>query len=182
MRIAVIAWGSLIWNPGNLQITGPWRNNGPLLPVEFARISRDGRVTLVIFEGAQPQRTYWARSSFDNIQACRNNLAKREGTCPDYIHGLDVNGQLYGKPSPIAVKAVKTWLEAHTHELDAAVWTGLPSNWEEKRGRPFSPEDVVQYLRDLDNERRQRAREYFQKAPQQIQTAVRQRIAQCFGW
>lgn len=48
MAIAILGWGSLIWCPGNLRIRGPWRHDGPVLPIEFARISADGRLTLVV--------------------------------------------------------------------------------------------------------------------------------------
>lgn len=48
MRIVIPGWGSLIWNPGNLAMTGEWQPDGPMLPVEFARVSTDGRLTLVI--------------------------------------------------------------------------------------------------------------------------------------
>jgi 1-acyl-sn-glycerol-3-phosphate acyltransferase len=49
MRIAVLGWGSLIWSPGNLKIDREWHEDGPFLPIEFARVSQDGRLTLVLF-------------------------------------------------------------------------------------------------------------------------------------
>lgn len=49
MKIAVLGWGSLIWDQGNLQINDDrWHTAGPLLPIEFARISGGSRLTLVI--------------------------------------------------------------------------------------------------------------------------------------
>lgn len=51
MKIACLGWGSLIWNPGDLKIkTEDWFSGGPILPIEFVRISTDKRVTLVIDE------------------------------------------------------------------------------------------------------------------------------------
>ena len=40
MKIALLAWGSLIWKPGTLHITGHWNTGGPVLPIEFSRIER----------------------------------------------------------------------------------------------------------------------------------------------
>ena len=48
MQVAVIDWGSLISSPGILGLQSRWHHDGPPLPVEFARISRDNRLTLVI--------------------------------------------------------------------------------------------------------------------------------------
>ena len=49
MKIAVIGWGSLIWSKRDLEIEGDWIiGGGPVLPLEFSRVSKDGRLTLVI--------------------------------------------------------------------------------------------------------------------------------------
>jgi hypothetical protein len=61
MQIAIVGWGSLIWCPGSLQIKSGWHRDGPPLPVEFARISGDGRLTLVIHPGSKEQQTLWLR-------------------------------------------------------------------------------------------------------------------------
>jgi hypothetical protein len=50
MKVVVIAWGSLVWNRGQLAVTTEFQPNGPLLPIEFSRVSGDGRLTLVIDE------------------------------------------------------------------------------------------------------------------------------------
>ncbi len=76
-----------------------------------------------------------------------------------YIHGLDANGETYGKSEESVVKAVTAWLDDHSHEVDGAVWTELVSNWQAKRQRKFSPEDVVRYLERICDETRQHAKE-----------------------
>lgn len=50
MNITILGWGSLIWDQRDLPISGDWQLGGPALPIEFSRISRDGRLTLVIDE------------------------------------------------------------------------------------------------------------------------------------
>lgn len=86
MNIAVVAWGSLIWDPKTLAISGRWRTDGPRLPIEFARISSGGRLTLVLHPPSVWQKTYWTLSTHDVIDAARANLAKRESSPIDRIH------------------------------------------------------------------------------------------------
>jgi hypothetical protein len=41
MKIAIIAWGSLIWDPRTLQITGKdWPRNGPIIQLRIFPASR----------------------------------------------------------------------------------------------------------------------------------------------
>ncbi len=74
MEIAVIGWGSLIWCPGSLRIKTKWRSEGPDLPIEFARISSDGRLTLVIHRlaGTAP---LLAISELETLTEARENLS-----------------------------------------------------------------------------------------------------------
>jgi hypothetical protein len=61
LKIAVLGWGSLIWNPGQLDIEQEWHEDGlSILPVDFARISSRDWLTLVSVEGVPLQRTLWA--------------------------------------------------------------------------------------------------------------------------
>lgn len=47
-KIAILAWGSLYWDKRTLAIQSEWNEDGPTLPIAFSRISKDGRLTLVI--------------------------------------------------------------------------------------------------------------------------------------
>src|SRR5208337_1469363 len=80
MKIAVLAWGSLVGEPRDLQAAGTFAPNGPLLPIEFCRVSADGRLTLVIDEtfGAICT-TYSASSALQDLDAAVENLRLREG-------------------------------------------------------------------------------------------------------
>ena len=62
MKIAILGWGSLIWQPKDLKFDANigWKEKGPILPIEFARISKDGRLTLVITKDAKEVKTYFA--------------------------------------------------------------------------------------------------------------------------
>ena len=49
MNIGCLGWGSLIWFPNGLPIA-KWESDGPILPIEFARQSKNGQLTLVLMD------------------------------------------------------------------------------------------------------------------------------------
>jgi hypothetical protein len=68
LKSAVLAWGSLVWDPRDLQTAAEFVANGPLLPIEFCRISADGRLTLVIDETVGTVcTTYSAPSALESL-------------------------------------------------------------------------------------------------------------------
>jgi hypothetical protein len=182
-EIAVLGWGSLIWCPGGLRIKTKWRSDGPKLPIEFARISRDGRLTLVILPGAEDQQVYWALSEFDDLGDAGRNLKEREGCGSKDIHSLTASGQTAGDIPAMVIESVRGWLAAR-EQVNAAIWTGLTTNWPEKRRQEFSSEDAVRYLKGLESDRDRaattfnRAQEYVKSAPSLIQTRVRRAMQQ----
>ncbi len=178
MNIAILGWGSLVWCPGSLRIRTRWRLEGPVLPIEFARISEDGRLTLVIHPGSAGQPTYWALSEFADREEARSNVCEREGSPLHAIHYLDLEGEAAeGILSGIRERVTK-WL-VQGKNIQAVIWTGLQSNWKEKRGSEFTPEDGIRFLLDLEAEqdrakaKYERAREYVRNAPPGVDTAVR---------
>ncbi len=184
MNIAVIGWGSLIWCPGSLRIRTKWRTDGPVLPIEFARISDDGRLTLVIHSGSTPQPTYWALSELTDLEDARKNLKEREGCSLNAVHYFPKDDASPSIPPEVETE-LQSWLPKH-EKVEAAIWTGLTTNWREKRNRDFSPEDAVRYLGEVHADRRltktyERAKEYVQNAPPSMQTEVRKRMREK-GW
>ena len=186
MNIAVIGWGSLIWCPGNLRIKTRWRVDGPRLPIEFTRISEDGRLTLVILPGPKEQGTYWAVSECESLNKARRNLLEREGANAADIH-YTVRGEPQTRDANCVIsEQISEWI-ASRNDLGAAIWTGLSSNWNKKRGQDFTSEDAVRYLeclKGLGSRTRteyQRAREYITNAPPLVGTEVRQML-RARGW
>ena len=181
MNIAVIGWGSLLWDKerGELRLRSPrWRKAGPRLPLEFARKSTDGRLTLVIHRPSALQRAYWSLSQLESIDAAREDLATREGPTPlKNIHWATREGR--GDPADDVRRRVLEWLSEHAN-VDAAIWTGLPP-------KDLDGSDVVAaaiaYLTGLDDGTAtfRKAKKYVACAPPQIQTAVR-RAMQQRGW
>ena len=64
----------------------PWKTDGPELPLEFSRISKDGRLTLVIDElnGADCLSLY-AYNPRTSIIGVMRDLRTREGTTEKWI-------------------------------------------------------------------------------------------------
>lgn len=180
-RIAIIGWGSIIWDARDLPIDGDWHVDGPALPLEFARISKNGRLTLVIAPSlAGPSKTCWALSSSATLEMARRNLCDREETIDSMIHSVSRDGGIGGGASGDTVDVVGAWVR--TRALSGAIWTGLGSNWATKRGCGFSVNDALTYLDELPQETADKAKEYIIKAPDQIMTPLRITLQRERGW
>ncbi len=180
MRIAVIGWGSLIWCRRELRLSSNWYPDGPELPIEFARISSGDRLTLVILPGSQRQSTYWAKSQFQDLENARANLKEREGTRRlNPIHFIRRDGVSHPDLRQEVKATMEVWMRRKPN-IDAAIWTGLQSNWKKMRGKPFNPYDAIAYLKELDDS--SQAEGYIRKAPSRIQSVVRQMVESELGW
>src|ERR1700678_3318401 len=113
MRIAIFGWGSLIWCPGSLKLATRWFRDGPMLPVEFARISKGDPVTLVVHRDSRDQRTLWAIGDSDSICAAQDSLREREGTPRNVIHCGSAGGEYSPTVSERIRSAISEWLRAH---------------------------------------------------------------------
>ena len=204
MRIAVLGWGSLIWNPRDLRIAGGWQPDGPFLPIEFARISATGppRLTLVLRQDADRVRTLWAQSALDKLDDAIKNLAKREHTSIENIGYVKDGDQplasrsrlrsvadTHPEPTPDARSAGALlqhldWWRSE-RQLDAVIWTDLPSNFEEvvrPHGQPIplSGASAAAYLNGLPDATF--AEEYVRRAPSQVRTTIRRHLEKKLGW
>jgi hypothetical protein len=176
MRITFLGWGSLIWKLGCLKIKGCWKTDGPFLPIEFARISKDGRLTLVLYSHASNVQTLWALSAYNDLKQSIENLACREETSKGNIGFANIlNNSSHCNTVPNILPIIQRW--AREKKLDAVVWTDLCSNFKE-----LNEDNVIEYLRNLKGETLCKAKTYICKAPKQIKTKIRLRIIQEFGW
>jgi len=177
LKFALLAWGSLVWNPGELKITGDWKKDGPCLPIEFARKSGDGRLTLVLFPGAKKVKTLWAFAKSRDLQEVICNLARREGTTTNNIGYVSItDGQKTKKDEVHVLPIIESW--AKQKQLNAVVWTNLPPKFE----GDLTPENVLTYLKGLDASDAHNAEVYVRNAPRQIRTEIRSRIENELGW
>ena len=184
MRIALLGWGSLIWDPQTLRVAGEWTLDGPILPIEFSRVSDNGRLTLVIDEeNGVPAVTRTAISALNDLELAIVNLQNRE-RMPNksrigFIDKIDGNrSQRASKSHGTTCDRIQAW--ANDRQVDAVLWTALGPRFLEKTGETFSPEAAVRYLGTLDGQIRQDAFSYIRRAPPEICTPVRERFQQQF--
>jgi len=176
MKIAILAWGSLIWAPKDLKINNEWASDGPTLPIEFSRVSRDGRLTLVIDEVyGTPVTTYWALSKFNEMSEAIKNLKKREGTNSKGIGFIDlINGPTETRIPPRLKSEIIDW--AKSKQIQGVVWTDLKSNFLDKKKTNFSFDAAMEHLNSLNETGRKQADEYIAKAPAQTRTSFREHL------
>lgn len=180
MRIAILGWGSLIWDQRDLPISGDWERGGPVLPIEFSRIStrgeRAGCLTLVINEQHGVKvTTRFALSPRTKLDQAIADLRIREGTSSDsigYVNLVSDTVRVYTRQQhPNACSAIKAWAQAQ--RWDAVVWTALPSNFDTEKKNPFSVDAAIQHLNGLVEPAKSHALAYLQKAPLEVVTPVR---------
>ena len=179
MTIACLGWGSLIWDPRNLPICSEWRTDGPELPIEFARQSQDGRITLVIVGGARPVPVLWAMLDVPSIGDARRSLAEREGISADNAKHSIGAWTADIRSSHGEIETIANW--AKVAPVTGVVWTALKPRFGGRLIKPAGSQ-VVRYLLGLEPDKRRRAEEYIRRAPAQIKTAYRERIERELGW
>jgi hypothetical protein len=186
VKSAVLAWGSLVWDPRDLQTAAKFLPDGPSLPIEFCRIAADGRLTLAIDENFGALcKTYSALSGLENLDAAIENLRAREGTPNAQAVGFlepaaERQSDFAMQSHPQVVATIGAWATAKGY--DAAIWTALTSNFDEwgKGGEPFSVSAALQYLETLEGDDPTKfaaALAYIRKAPLEVETPVREEVA-----
>lgn len=178
MIIGCLGWGSLVWDPRELPIQRCWFQDGPLIPVEFARQSSDGRLTLVVVASGVPVRVPWALFTVHDLSEARDALRKREGV-PESARARIASFSA-GEDPACSLAGVSEWVAKQG--LDAIVWTALPPRFKEEDGRAPSIDEAVEYLRALPYEQQRHAERYVRLAPAQVDTPFRRRFESEFGW
>lgn len=176
MRIACLGWGSLIWKSDGLRLKSVWKQDGPELPVEFARQSKDGRITLVICESAKPLPVLWAELECSSLDEAIEALRSREGTVARHIGSWSTQTS---KLQDRSASVIAPWAERES--IDGVVWTGLGPKFAGNDVMP-SCDEVIAYLKAASGDTRRLAEEYIRKAPIQIATTYRTRIEKELGW
>lgn len=121
--------------------------------------------------------TRFVELSYANAEQAQEALAGREGS------GIESIG-LWPGPAPkyaVGAETVAQWGAASGY--DAVIWTALRPKFRGVFGLvPENADDVVRYLRELDEEASCRARDYVCNAPPEVRTPYRAVIEAEFGW
>ena len=147
------------------------------MPIEFARTSQDGRLTLVLTAGTPAVPALWTELDYTKPLHAKEALAGREGCV------ISAAGLWPGKQPEHAVgaDAIAAW--AAERGMDAVVWTALKPKFNKVDGQgPDSAAKAVNYLKQLDATSQARAREYVERAPPQVTTPFRSAFEQELGW
>lgn len=176
MHIAILGWGSLLWDkkPDFDKHHELWEFDGPELMIEFSRISqsRNSALTLVIdpTNGASCRVAHTKSNRSDPVDAICD-LQSREGTIRANmgIHFADGSQNKFKNQSALAT--IKAWAKAKA--IDVVIWTDLQSNFEKVCGQPFSVENAVVHLSTLDGEAKSGAAKYVWQAPTFVITPLR---------
>ena len=173
MKIACLGWGALVWDPQDLPVEA-WHRDGPPMQLEFARLSDEGWLTMVLVPRADRAQCLWAPMRADSLAEARAALAAREGIQADSIErevgywSNEVESQfLHGK-------VVGDW--AIQKGIEAVVWNALPPR------RVPTSEHAVSTLRSLSGEQLRRAEETIRQTHRQIDTPYRRRIEAELSW
>lgn len=197
VKIGCLGWGSLLWNPKGLPVREKWFEDAPLLPIEFARKSSKGRLTLVIVPTQEePVRSLWALFSVGDLATACEALRVREGIGKDKaqyvgrwsargagttVASAGAAGTQAARPDPVC-RAIGEW--GSRLGLDAVVWTALPPGdfGDPPAERAPTEEEALEYVNTRPHEERLVAEEYIRRAPVQIDTPLRRVFAAKLGW
>ena len=186
MKIAIISWGSLITTGTNrgLQITGSFQSGGPIVPVEFSRISqsgdRSGCLTLVLDEiDGVNVLTHFATSAHNNLDSALSNLRTVENIDLTYSVGYvnlirNTERGWAREHHPVSCNTIKAW--ARVRGFDAVIWTSLLPNFEHITGVPFSVASAVNYVNTLSPQLKEKTIEYIKESPDDIVTPVKNEL------
>ncbi len=148
------------------------------MPIEFARQSSDGRITLVIAEAAIPVPVLWSTLSVDSLDDAKQALASREEISDRFLE-RSIGYWCPATNSPHREsQQIGQW--AGSRSLRGVVWTALKPKFEGKYLKPSCPQ-ILRYLSGLDENSKRAAEKYIRNTPAQIRTSYRESIERCVG-
>ncbi|QIE56424.1 hypothetical protein G5B40_13715 [Pikeienuella piscinae] len=186
-RIAVIGWGSLIWDLDDLapKVEGPWlMRAGPSLPFEFSRISPKRQNALALCldpEHGAPCPTNAILSMRADIHQAAEDLRARERAREiGFIGAFCARTGFHRSRLPEITPVFAEWCEATG--AAGAVWTDLDSNFTGMNGSDYSIAAAIAYLRTLEGASLDEAVRYIERAPETTETPLRSALRADTWW
>ena len=183
--IAVIGFGSLIWDLEILTplVRGPWQmDKGPLLPLEFTRISPKRKLALALcidLMDGKDCMTSVIHSTRTTVAEARRDLARRERAPEGFIGAICLNtGLMGGRPRTAGI--VGQWCQQAGYS--GAVWTDILPNFIAQQNVDWTVRDGIDYLKTLDEEGLAEAVQYIELAPRAVDTPLRRGLAKDDWW
>jgi hypothetical protein len=182
--IAILGWGSLLWDkcyPEFEQHHGPWELDGPLLNLEFSRVSssRDNALTLVIDpHHGSACRVAYAMSERRNSQDAIADLCSREKTTSDNIGCYFADESAHRAKDARSLGTISQW--AQTRLLDVVIWTDLGPSFEDVPNADFVCA-AIRHIQQLPPTGKAKAAEYVWRSPTFVDTPLR-RALQVAPW
>jgi hypothetical protein len=181
VKIAIIGWGSLLRKNKTLNLLDGWKDDGPFLPIEFAYASKREFLTLVLNPSSPTVKTYWGLSSFENLEAAIETVAKFAGAKIDEIGFLSTDDKNYcNKISPEIQLPLMDWLAEKC--LDNVIWLDTRSNFKDVTHLEFTLDAAVDYIMGLGKNEALAMERYVIATPEQIETPLRDRLRRELGW
>lgn len=181
MKIALLAWGSLVWDhrPQFDEHREDWQLDGPELKLEFSRVSwsRCNALTLALdTQNGVPCQVAYALSKRSDPDDAICDLRCREGTTINNIGVCFVDNSRQRSRNSECLLGVRLW--ALKKKIDVVIWTDLASNFKRRGigGRPFSVQNAILHIQALDPEGKAKTAEYMWRAPEFIDTPLRQAL------
>ena len=182
MEIAILGWGSLLWEK-HAEFDKQhefWQYDGPSLKLEFSRVSRtrEDALTLVLdLNNGESCQVAYAFSKRNNPDDAICDLRCREGTTLENIgfyFFADESRKKYREEE--VLKDIQNWVLER--KIDVVIWTDLASNFLEKSKfkKPFSIEAALCHIQNLDNKGKAKAAEYVWRSPEFIDTPLRKAL------
>lgn len=178
-KIAILGWGSLLWDKsqkGFEEQHEDWRFDGPILKLEFSRMSasRLNALTLVIdpTHGQECQVAY-ALSKRVSPEEAIADLCAREKTKEKNIGCSFADGSRRQGRDANAIATIVLW--AKDRSIDVVLWTDLPGSFDNVAVREFV-NAAVNHVQRLPPEGKAMAAEYVWRAPDFVVTPLRKKL------
>ncbi len=188
MKIAILGWGSLLWDIDSEfdeHHDAEWPHDGPLLPLEFCRISSSRKDALTLVIDTDHGKLCRVAYTFSNREYPKDaicDLCKREGVHSYHKEAeckkigfcfADEEKKCRSRDTGVK-ETIREW--ARENGIDVVVWTDLESNFETVKGRSFTVEAAIDHLHTLSPEGKDKAAEYVWRAPDFIKTDLRSKL------